>query len=151
MHVLRAEKGFIIVGQDTDGSVTPQDMNMDWVVGKKKKFSFIGRRGLKRADCQREGRKQLVGLKTLDSQAVLPEGAQIVTDPNQALPMAMHGHVTSSYYSANLGHSIALAVVKGGLSRMRERVHCPLADGRTIAAEIVSSVFYDPEGERQNV
>ena len=35
MHVLRAEKGFIIVGQDTDGSMTPGDMNMDWVLGKK--------------------------------------------------------------------------------------------------------------------
>ena len=151
MHVLRAEKGFIIVGQDTDGSMTPQDMNMDWVVGKKKDFSFIGRRGLNRSDCQREGRKQLVGLKTVEPLTVLPEGAQIVNDPNEALPMSMQGHVTSSYYSANLGHSIALAVVKGGLKRMGEVVHCPLADGRTVAAEIVSSVFYDPRGERQNV
>ena len=65
--------------------------------------------------------------------------------------MAMQGHVTSSYYSANLGHSIALAVVKGGLSRMGETVHCPLADGRTVTADIVGSVFYDPQGERQNV
>lgn len=151
MHVLRAEKGFIIVGQDTDGSVTPQDLNMDWVVGKKKDFSFIGQRGLSREDCQRENRKQLVGLKTLDPKAVLPEGAQIVNEPNQPIPMAMQGHVTSSYHSANLGHSIALAVVKGGLNRLGEVVHCPLADGRTIAAKIVSSVFYDPKGERQNV
>jgi sarcosine oxidase subunit alpha len=151
MHVLRAEKGFIIVGQDTDGSVTPQDLNMDWVVGKKKDFSFIGQRGLSREDCQRENRKQLVGLKTLDPKTVLPEGAQIVNEPKQPLPMTMQGHVTSSYYSAHLGHSIALAVVKGGLGRMGEVVHCPLADGRTIAAEIVSSVFYDPKGERQNV
>jgi sarcosine oxidase subunit alpha len=151
MHVLRAEKGFIIVGQDTDGSVTPQDLNMDWVVGKKKDFSFIGQRGLYREDCQRENRKQLVGLKTLDPKTVLPEGAQIVNDPNQPLPMSMQGHVTSSYHSANMGHSIALAVVKGGLSRMGEVIHCPLADGRTIAAEIVSAVFYDPKGERQNV
>ncbi len=151
MHVLRAEKGFIIVGQDTDGSVTPQDMDMDWVVGKKKDFSFIGRRGLSRSDCRREGRKQLVGLKTVASQTVLPEGAQLVNNPDEALPMSMQGHVTSSYFSANLGHSIALAVVKGGLKRMGEVVYCPLADGRTIAAEIVSSVFYDPEGARQNV
>ena len=151
MHVLRAEKGFIIVGQDTDGSMTPQDMNMDWVVGKKKDFSFIGQRGLSREDCQREKRKQLVGLKTLDPKTVLPEGSQIVNDPNQALPMTMQGHVTSSYYSAHLGHSIALAVVKGGLGRMGEVVHCPQADGHAIAAEIVSSVFYDPKGERQNV
>ena len=123
---------------------------MDWVVGKKKDFSFIGQRGLSREDCQRENRKQLVGLKTLDPNTVLPEGAQIVNDPNQALPMTMQGHVTSSYHSANLGHSIALAVVKGGHNRMGEVIHCPLADGRTIAAEIVSSIFYDPNGDRHN-
>jgi sarcosine oxidase subunit alpha len=151
MHVLRAEKGFIIVGQDTDGSMTPADMNMDWVVGKNKSFSFIGKRSLQRSDCLRENRKQLVGLKTIDGTQVLPEGAQIVFDPQQAIPMAMQGHVTSSYYSANMGHSIALAVVKGGHSRLGQIVHCPLADGRTIGAEIVSSVFYDVNGERQNV
>mgnify|MGYP000017328050 CR=1 FL=1 len=151
MHVLRAEKGFIIVGQDTDGSMTPQDMNMDWVLGKNKAFSFVGKRSLERCDCVRENRKQFVGLKPLDPQTVLPEGAQIVNEPDQPIPMAMQGHVTSSYYSANLGHSFALAVVKGGLKRMGEIIHCPLADGRTVAAEIVSSVFYDPKGERQNV
>ena len=151
MHVLRAEKGFIIVGQDTDGSMTPADMNMDWVVGKNKSFSFIGKRSLQRSDSVRENRKQLVGLKTIDGAQVLPEGAQIVFDPQQAIPMSMQGHVTSSYYSATMGHSIALAVVKGGHSRLGQTVYCPLADGRTIAAEIVSSVFYDPKGERQHV
>lgn len=151
MHVLRAEKGFIIVGQDTDGSVTPQDMDMAWVVGKNKAFSFIGKRSLARSDTVRENRKQLVGLKPLDPKEVLPEGAQIVNDANQPLPMAMQGHVTSSYYSAHLGHSFALAVVKGGLQRMGEVIYCPLADGRNMAAEIVSSVFYDPKGDRQNV
>jgi sarcosine oxidase subunit alpha len=151
MHVLRAEKGFIIVGQDTDGSMTPTDMNMDWVIGKKKTFSFIGKRSLERSDCLRDNRKQLVGLKTLVPTAVIPEGAQIVNDPHQPLPMAMQGHVTSSYFSANLDHSIALAVVKGGLNRMGEIVYCPAADGSSIAAEIVNSVFYDPKGERQHV
>ena len=151
MHVLRAEKGFIIVGQDTDGSMTPADMNMNWVVGKNKAFSFIGKRSLERSDSIRENRKQLVGLKTLEPSAVLPEGAQIVNDPNQPIPMAMQGHVTSSYYSASLEHSIALAVVKGGLNRMGDIVYCPAADGSSIAAEIVSSVFYDPAGERQHV
>ena len=151
MHVLRAEKGFIIVGQDTDGSMTPADMNMDWIVNKNKTFSFIGQRSLSRSDTLRDNRKQLVGLQTLDPTVVLPEGAQIVNDPNQAIPMSMQGHVTSSYYSANLGHSIALAVVKGGLDRRGDIVHCPAADGSSVAAKIVSSVFYDPQGDRQNV
>lgn len=151
MHILRAEKGFIIVGQDTDGSMTPADMNMDWVVGKNKTFSFIGRRSLQRSDTVRSNRKQLVGLKPLNTKEVLPEGAQVVFDAKQKIPMAMQGHVTSSYYSASLGHSIALAVVKGGHKRLGQVVYCPLADGRSIASEIVSSVFYDPKGERQHV
>jgi len=151
MHVLRAEKGFIIVGQDTDGSVTPDDLNMGWCVGRTKPFSWIGWRGMNREDCVRENRKQLVGLKPVDPKFVLPEGAQLVFDTKQQIPMAMVGHVTSSYYSASLGYSFALAMVKGGLKRMGEKVWAPLADGRFVEAEICSSVFFDPKGEQQNV
>ncbi len=151
MHVLRAEKGFIIVGQDTDGSVTPQDLGMSWAIGHKKPFNFIGRRSWAREDSLREDRKQLVGLMTHDPGLVLPEGAQAVLDPKPKPPMAMVGHVTSSYYSATLGRSIALALIKGGHHRSGETLHFPLADGRTPSAEICSPVFYDPEGSRQHV
>jgi sarcosine oxidase subunit alpha len=151
MHILRAEKGFIIVGQDTDGSVTPQDLDMNWVVGKKKEFSYLGKRSWTREDNERSDRKQFVGLKPKDPKVVLPEGAQIVFDKDQPIPMTMVGHVTSSYFSACLGYSFALAVVKGGLERKGQSVFVPLADGTTIEAEICSSVFYDPKGDRQNV
>ncbi len=151
MHVLRAEKGFIIVGQDTDGSMTPSDMNMNWVVNRNKDFSFIGRRSLDRSDMLREDRKQFVGLRAIDGSEMIPEGAQIVFDPDEKIPMSMQGHVTSSYQSAKLGYSIALGVVKGGHKRMGQVVYCPLADGRNVSAEIVSPTFYDPEGRRQNV
>ena len=151
MHVLRAEKGFIIVGQDTDGSMTPDDMGLGWAVRRKKPFGFIGDRSLDLADHRRSDRLQFVGLETLDGASVLPEGAQIVVAPNQPPPVAMHGHVTSSYFSAALNRAIALAMVRGGRSRMGEVVHCPLADGRALAARIVEPVFYDPQGERQNV
>jgi sarcosine oxidase subunit alpha len=82
---------------------------------------------------------------------VLPEGAQLVFTTQQSIPMNMVGHVTSSYMSSTLGYGFALAVVKGGLKRMGERVFAPLADGSVIEAEICSSVFYDPKGDRQNV
>ena len=107
MHILRAEKGFVIVGQETDGSVTPIDLDHGWAVANNKPFSFIGKRGMHRADCLRDDRKQLVGLKTVDPEAVLPEGAQAVFTPDQAIPMTMVGHVTSIYYSAFLDRSIA--------------------------------------------
>ncbi len=149
MHVLRAEKGFIIVGQDTDGSMTPYDMDHGWAVSNNKPFSFIGKRGMNRADCLRTDRKQLVGLMTTDPEAVLPEGAQAVRDPTQSIPMTMVGHVTSSYYSAFLGRRIAMAVIKDGLQRKGEKVYLSLLDGSFIEAEICSTVFLDAEGSRQ--
>ena len=149
MHVLRAEKGFIIVGQETDGSMTPDDLGMGWAVRQDKAFGFIGDRSLDLADHRREDRLQLVGLKTLDGQRVIPEGAHILSRPDASPPAAMQGHVTSSYFSAALNRSIALAMLKGGRKRMGETVHCPLADGQIIPAQVVSPVFYDPDGERQ--
>ena len=146
MHVLRAEKGFIIVGQETDGTTTPGDLGMDWIVSKKKP-DFIGRRSLNRPDTLRTDRKQLVGLKPKDPMEVLPEGGQIVAEVKPKPPMDMIGHVTSSYYSAVLGHSFALAVVKSGRDRMGDTVFVPLLD-KTIACEVTEPIFYDPEGSR---
>jgi sarcosine oxidase subunit alpha len=148
MHVLRAEKGYIIVGQDTDGTVTPDDAGLGWAVGKKK-TDFVGIRGLRRPDLVAEGRKQLVGLKTKDPKEVLEEGAQVVADPNQPVPMKMLGHVTSSYWSENCGRSIAMALVAGGRAKMGQTLYVPMAD-RVIPVEICDAVFYDKEGGRIN-
>lgn len=144
MHVLRAEKGYIIVGQDTDGTVTPQDAGLDWAIGKAKK-DFVGKRSLSRPDIVAKGRKQLVGLLTEDG-SLLQEGAQIVLDPNQPKPMKMVGHVTSSYQST-MGHPIAMAVIEGGFDRMGETVFIPMPDG-VRKARITSTVFYDPDNTR---
>jgi sarcosine oxidase subunit alpha len=148
MHVLRAEKGYIIVGQDTDGTVTPHDANLGWAIGKKK-TDFVGIKGLQRPDLVAEGRRQLVGLKTVDPKIKLEEGAQVVDDPNHAVPIPMIGFVTSSYWSENLGHSIAMALIENGHNRMGETVHIPMPD-EIIKAEICSPIFYDPKGERTN-
>ncbi|NNC77679.1 MAG: hypothetical protein HKN77_06900 [Woeseiaceae bacterium] len=149
MHVLRAEKGFMIIGQDTDGSVTPVDAGMNWLLSKDK--DFLGKRSLMRPDCQRNDRKQLVGLRSVDNTSVIPEGTQLVVDPAAPSPVPMCGHVSSSYFSACLGMPIALALVEGGRARKGEIVHAMVRDGSTIEAEIVSPVFYDPKGERQHV
>lgn len=146
MHVLRAEKGFIIVGQDTDGTVTPEDLGLGWTIGKTKE-DFVGMRSLSRPDLVARGRKQFVGLLTADGAVRLEEGAQIVDDPDQPLPMRMIGHVTSSYNSAALGRSIALAVVENGRERMGETVHIPMPEGN-VEATIAPGVFYDPDGGR---
>jgi sarcosine oxidase subunit alpha len=146
MHVLRAEKGFIIVGQETDGTVTPGDLCMDWIVSKKKP-DFIGKRALARPDIVKSDRKRLVGLLTEDPNEVIPEGAQIVERVLPEPPMEMIGHVTSSYYSPNCGRSIAMALVKGGRERMGETLSIPLS-GKTIKAVVTEPRFFDLEGER---
>ncbi|MEJ8837442.1 sarcosine oxidase subunit alpha family protein [Ramlibacter sp. AN1133] len=148
MHVLRAEKGYIIVGQDTDGSVTPIDLGMGGMVAKTK--DCLGKRSLARSDTAREGRKQFVGLLTDDPQLVLDEGAQVLDEPAQRIPARMAGHVTSSYASPTLGRSIALAMVRGGAQRIGQRVHVSMRGGRTATATVASPVFLDPHSERQN-
>jgi sarcosine oxidase subunit alpha len=148
MHVLRAEKGYIIVGQDTDGTLTPDDAGLAWAIGKTKP-DFVGKRSLTRPDIIDPNRKQLVGLVTRDPKVVLEEGAQIVANPGQPTPMKMIGHVTSSYWSETLGRSIALAVVEGGRAREGQTVHVPMPD-RTHAAAIAGMVFFDPDGKRLN-
>ncbi|WJF91545.1 sarcosine oxidase subunit alpha family protein [Paraburkholderia bonniea] len=149
MHVLRAEKGYIIVGQDTDGSVTPHDLGMGGLVAKTK--DFLGKRSLARSDTAQEGRKQFVGLLAEDAALVIPEGSQIVARPFSGSTAPMLGHVSSSYYSPVLQRSIALALIQGGLGKLGEQVTIPLASGRQVAATITSPVFYDTEGARQHV
>jgi sarcosine oxidase subunit alpha len=128
--------------------VTPLDLGMDWIVAKSK--DFLGRRSLARSDTARADRKQLVGLLTDDPKEVLPEGAQVVADAKVPPPTPMLGHVTSSYHSACVGRSIALAMVANGRNRLGDKVEVPLADGRVIPATIARPVFIDPEGARQH-
>ena len=141
MHVLRAEKGYPIVGQDTDGTVTPQDLGMDWIVSKTK-VDFLGKRSFARADTSRPDRKHLVGLLPVDRDALLPEGTQLVGSPESR---DMLGHVTSSYRSAALGRTFALALLRSGRERIGETVY---ADG--VAVEIADPVLYDKEGTRRD-
>jgi sarcosine oxidase subunit alpha len=148
MHVLRAEKGFPIIGQDTDGTVTPHDLGMSWIV-RKDDSDFLGRRSFRRVDTMRPDRKQFVGLLPVDPQVLLPEGAQVVVEDTGRIPMPMVGHVTSSYRSAILDRTFALAMVEGGHQMHGQTVYAPLPDA-TIAAVITSPVFYDPEGARRD-
>jgi len=148
MHVLRAEKGYIIVGQDTDGTVTPDDAGLSWAIGKNK-VDFVGKRSLQRPSMNAAARKQLVGLRTKDPRTVLEEGAQVAAKSGQKPPMELIGHVTSSYASSVLGHSIALGLIAGGRARLGETLYVPMPDG-DLEVEVTTPVFYDPAGARIN-
>ena len=146
MHVLRAEKGFIVVGQETDGTVTPDDVGLARLVAKAK-GDFVGGRSLRRPDLVAPRRKQLVGLRTEDARTVLDEGAQLVADPAQPMSMRMLGHVTSSYWSANCGRPIALALLESGRSMMGRRLHATTPDGFA-EVRVCAPVFLDAKGGR---
>jgi sarcosine oxidase subunit alpha len=140
MHLLRAEKGFIIVGQETDGTVTPHDLGLGGMV--KKSGDFIGRRSLSRADSVRDDRRQLVGLLTANPNLVLMEGSQVIaTEAESAPPVRMLGHVTSSYFSPNLGRSIAMGLVKGGRNRIGERLWISRRDSRPVPVTVSGTDF----------
>ena len=147
MHVLRAEKGYIICGQETDGTVTPQDLGMSWVVSKKK--PFIGQRSQRRSDIARPDRRHLVGLLPVDRDELLPEGAQLVLQPEGLPPVNMVGHVTSSYRSATLGRTFALALLQRGRDRLGSTVYAPL-NGHVVAATVTEPIFYDKENVRRD-
>ncbi len=150
LHIMRAEKGFIMIGDETDGTVTPQDLGLNWAVSKKKD-DFIGKRAQRRPDLTRPRRKQLVGLLTENPAEVLPDGAHAVKRLREHQPMTTIGHVTSTYFSPTLGHSIAMGLIEDGLSRRGEWLDFPVEQGQVIKAQIVDPVFYDPKGEKQNV
>ena len=152
MHLLRAEKGYIVIGQETDGTVTPIDLNYNWMIGKNKK-DFIGKRSLSRPDTSRADRKQLVGLSPINKKDIIEEGQHIV-ELNElpkkiTNPIKYLGHVSSGYHSPNLNHSIGLAMIKGGKNLLGQKFFVT-ATGKTknIPVEIVNPVFIDPENKR---
>jgi sarcosine oxidase, subunit alpha len=148
MHLLRAEKGFIVVGQDTDGTVTPVDLGQR--VPADTARDFVGKRSLFRADMLRDDRKQLVGLLTADPGLVLPVGTHLTDAVRLVPPVPTLGFVTTGHFSPAVGRSIALALVVGGRDRLGETVTAYRRDGGPHPVTIVPPCFYDPAGERRH-
>lgn len=150
LHVMRAEKGFIMIGDETDGTIIPQDLGLGWAISKKKE-DFLGKRAQERSHMADPKRWKLVGLETLDG-SVLPDGAYAVADGDNANGQRnTQGRVTSTYYSPTLGRGIAMGIVLNGPDRMGEVIDFPKVDGTIVKAKIVDQVFYDKDGEKQNV
>ncbi|MEM0935235.1 MAG: sarcosine oxidase subunit alpha family protein [Pseudomonadota bacterium] len=150
LHIMRAEKGFIMIGDETDGTVIPQDLGLDWAISKKKD-DYLGKRAQQRPHMRDPERWKLVGLQTVDG-TVLPDGAYAVGEGENALGQRrMIGRVTSSYHSPTLARGIAMGLVEHGPERMGEVLEFPGTDGTLYRARIVDPVFYDPEGAKQDV
>ncbi len=150
LHIMRAEKGFIMIGDETDGTVIPQDLNLQWALSKKKE-DYLGKRAHSRSHMADPNRWKLVGLLTEDG-SVLPDGAYAIADgKNENGQGNTQGRVTSTYYSPTLEKGIAMGLVHNGPDRMGEVIEFNKVDGGTLRAKIVDPVFYDKEGEKQNV
>jgi len=150
LHIMRAEKGFIMIGDETDGTVIPQDLGLDWAISKKK-TDYLGKRAQARSHMTDPTRWKLVGLETLDG-SVLPDGAYAVAEGKNANGQRnTQGRVTSTYRSPTLGKGIAMGLVLHGPDRMGEVLAFPRTDGSVVEARIVDPVFYDKDGEKQNV
>jgi heterotetrameric sarcosine oxidase alpha subunit len=151
MHLLRAEKGYIIVGQDTDGTVTPLDLNLNWMIGKNKR-DFVGKRSLSRSDIIKEDRKQLVGIIPINKTYGIEEGQHIIEEENLLTPIKkpvkMLGHITSSYFSPTLDHCIAMALIKDGNRKIGTRLFVSTSDLNTIPVEVVKPNFIDPKNRK---
>ncbi|GLQ34824.1 sarcosine oxidase subunit alpha [Amylibacter marinus] len=151
LHVMRAEKGFIMIGDETDGTVIPQDLGLSWAISKKKE-DFLGKRAQLRPHMQDPDRWRLVGLRPVNDGEIIPDGAYAVDGTIRENGVKnMIGRVTSTYYSPTLGHGIAMGLVQNGPERMGEQIDFPTLDGKMIRATICDPVFYDPEGALQNV
>ena len=144
LMILRAEKGYIVVGKDTDGTTMPHDLG---VAGPRdaRKDEYIGKRSLFTPAAKDKGRKQFVGLSVAGGEAPLPTGAHVVAGAGKARRSL--GYVTSSYASPSLGRPVALGLVEEGFSRMGEAVGIYHL-GEERRAAIAPAVAFDPEGKR---
>ncbi len=150
LHVMRAEKGFILIGDETDGTVIPQDLGLDWAISKKKS-DFLGKRAQERSHMVDPDRWRLVGLETLDG-SVLPDGAYAVGEgENTNGQCNTIGRVTSTYFSPTLDRGIAMGLVAQGPDRIGEILNFPDLSGNEVKVKLVDPVFYDKNGDRQNV
>jgi sarcosine oxidase, subunit alpha len=150
LHVMRAEKGFIMIGDETDGTVTPLDLNLGGLVSKKK-VDFLGKRGLERPLFHAADRWRLVGLETTDG-SVLPHAALApLPGTNDNGQRRTQGRVTSSYASPTLGRGIAMGLVERGPDRLGEVIDFLGDAGRVVPVRLVDPCFYDKEGTRQDV
>jgi len=148
MGILRIEKGHV-AGPELNGRTTAEDLGLGRLVSEKK-LDFIGKHLRARPALKEPTRQRLVGLVPVDGASKLKPGAQIVAEPTPTLPGKSLGHITSTAHSSVLGHSVALALVSGGLERKGETLYAAyfLENGTTVPVRVVDPVFVDPEGKR---
>jgi sarcosine oxidase subunit alpha len=145
LSVLRAEKGYILIGTDTDGMTLPADLGI--TPSRAKQVDFVGKRSLTTPDARRPDRRQFIGLLPLDPNAVPHPGAHAIE--RTAGRMRSLGWITSACRSPALGRAIALGMIEHGRALAEAGAELELFYlGATMRARVTSPVFYDPAGEK---
>jgi sarcosine oxidase subunit alpha len=143
--LLRAEKGYLIAGKDTDGVTMPHDLG---AAGprEKRRSEYVGRRSLFSEAALDVNRRQFVGLAA-EGTTPLPTGAHAVE--GDGVRLRSIGFVTSSYFSPTLRRPIALGLIERGRARWGETVTLYHL-GQSLKTTICAPCFLDPEGARLN-
>lgn len=146
LSVMRIEKGHA-AGNELNGTTTALNLGMGRMVSKKK--DSIGSTLSERDGLNGKGQLAQVGLKPVDPKDPIPAGAHLMNADGPINAAHDQGYVTSSCYSPNLGHAIAIGFLKDGANRIGEKMQLvsPLTQVH-VEVEITSAHFIDPEGER---
>jgi len=140
--LLRAEKGYLHVGSDTDGTTTPGDVGWGHVL--KRQADFVGKRSLLREANLVPGRMQFVAFEPINANLV-PEVGEHVRAAGTS--RGTEGFITSSEFSPILGRGVALGQLRNGDARLGEEVSLVNGGARL---RVVGRTAYDPTGERLN-
>lgn len=143
-RALRLEKGHILVGQDTDATSNPLELDMAWALGRDKPF-FVGGRALE-ALADKPLSRRLVGFVVHNETAPVPRENHLVVAGD-----AMIGRVTSALRSPTLGHTIGLAYVPPACAEPGTAIRIRADAGESVDAQVVPLPFFDPKNARQTL
>jgi methylglutamate dehydrogenase subunit C len=146
LGVLRVEKGHV-AGSELNGMTTAADLGFARMMSGKK--DFIGRVLAMRPGLTDANRPALVGVRPADRESRLNPGAHFLSQGAEVKLSNDEGYITSAAYSPSLGHWVGLGLLVRGPHRHGERVRAydPLRNS-DVEVEVVSPVFFDPEGVR---
>jgi sarcosine oxidase subunit alpha len=149
-NCLRAEKGHVIIGAESEQRVTLLDIGMGWMWDRTDTASKkVGAPAL-RACAGQSGRLKLIGLR-LDAtagrrQSAGPQDGALVVEGRDII-----GYVCTTRHSEALGWQYGLALVRDGQTGQSRSVELFQDLGSAperFAAMVIPPHFYDPDGER---
>jgi sarcosine oxidase subunit alpha len=144
-NCLRAEKGHVIVGTESEQRVTLTDIGMGFLWARQDTASKkVGAPAL-RACARQAGRMKLVGFRSSDS-GVSPLDGDIVVDGGEIV-----GYACTTRFSETLGWQYGMALLDEPYTQEGSEINFYQGlgqDSKRYTATVIPPHFYDPEGRR---